>query len=70
MRRLSEFIYWVSGWKAVGEREFPDKCIVVPKTGKNNSPFIRYFGTIPIIYVKHLPNTKSQLEVCGAETTK
>ena len=67
MRRLSEFIYWVSGWKAVGEREFPDKCIVVSAPHTSNWDFVvgRCFTYIIGIVPKYLIKGELFLPVLG-----
>ena len=61
MRRLSEFIYWVSGWKAVGEREFPDKCLVVSAPHTSNWDFIYMLMSLFALGIK--PNWLGKKEL-------
>ena len=55
-RLLSEFIFWISGWKVVGEREFPDKCLVIAAPHTSNWDFAigRCFAYIIGIVPKYL----------------
>ena len=64
---LSEFIYWVSGWKAVGEREFPDKCLVISAPHTSNWDFVvgRCFTYIIGIVPKYLIKGELFLPVLG-----
>ena len=66
-RLLSEFIFWISGWKAVGEREFPDKCLVIsaPHTSNWDFPVGRCFTYIIGIVPKYLIKGELFLPVLG-----
>ena len=53
---LSKFIFWISGWKVVGEREFPNKCLVVSAPHTSNWDFVvgRSFTYIIRVVPKYL----------------
>ena len=53
---LSKFIFWIIGWKVVGEREFPDKCLVIAAPHTSNWDFAigRCFAYIIGIVPKYL----------------
>ena len=53
---LSKFIFWISGWKVVGEREFPDKCLVIAAPHTSNWDFVvgRCFAYIIGLVPKYL----------------
>ena len=58
---LSRFLFWISGWKVVGERELPDKCLVIAAPHTSNWDFAvgRCFAYIIGISPKYL--IKSEL---------
>ena len=64
---LSKFIFWISGWKVVGEREFPDKCLVIsaPHTSNWDFPVGRCFTYIIGIVPKYLIKGELFLPVLG-----
>ena len=64
---LSKFIFWIIGWKVVGEREFPDKCLVVSAPHTSNWDFVvgRSFTYIIGIVPKYLIKGELFLPVLG-----
>ena len=64
---LSEFIFWISGWKVVGKREFPDKCLVIAAPHTSNWDFLvgRCFAYIIGITPKYLIKSELFLPILG-----
>ena len=53
---LSKFFFWINGWKIVGERGLPDKCLVIAAPHTSNWDFAvgRCFAYIIDFYPKYL----------------
>ena len=66
-RLLSEFIFWISGWKVVGEREFPDKCLVIAAPHTSNWDFLigRCYAYIIGVVPKYLIKSELFVPIIG-----
>lgn len=66
-RLLAKFIFWIGGWKVVGEREFPDKCLVIGAPHTSNWDFAvgRCFAYIIGVVPKYLIKSELFLPIFG-----
>jgi len=64
---LSEFIFWISNWKVVGDRELPDKCLIIVAPHTSNWDFVvgKCFAYIIEINAKYLIKSELFLPILG-----
>ena len=53
---LSKFIFFITGWKIVGQRHYPSKCIVIaaPHTSNWDFFYLKCFGYIAGVHARYL----------------